>query len=69
MALLKRLETDESLAAFAGQFVPLKLVTTGQNEEWSSWSQKYPHEGRTIPVLFVVRADGKKIYDFTRVFW
>ena len=59
--LLKRLQTDRSLAAFAGQFVPLKLTTDG-NAEWSKWSRQYPHQGRTVPIVYVIRADGEKLY-------
>jgi len=61
VALLKRLETDRSLAVFAGQFVPLKLVTDG-NPEWSKWARQYPVEGNGIPRLYVIRADGERIY-------
>ena len=61
MALLRRLETDKSLAVFAGQFVPLKLTTDG-NPEWSAWTRKYPLDGNGIPRLYVVRADGEKLY-------
>lgn len=46
---------------FAGQFVPLKLTTDG-NPEWSAWARKYPLDGNGIPRLYVVRADGEKLY-------
>jgi hypothetical protein len=59
--LLDRLENDRSLARFAGQFVPLKIVTDG-NPEWSKWASKYPIDGRGIPRLYVVRADGEKLF-------
>lgn len=55
------MNTDRSLSAFAGQFVPLKLITDG-NPEWSKWARTYPTEGRGIPLLYVVRADGQKLY-------
>ncbi|MGI9516531.1 MAG: SHD1 domain-containing protein [Pirellulaceae bacterium] len=61
MRLLERLESDPSLSAFSGQFVPLKLVTN-QNSEWANWSQRYEHEGNAIPILFVIRADGEQLY-------
>lgn len=61
MELLKRLESDQSLAVFVGQFVPLKLVTDG-NREWSKWARQYPVEGNGIPRLYVVRADGEQLY-------
>ncbi len=62
MALLDRLYNDRSLAVFAGKFVPLKLVTEGQNEEWAVWSRRYRAVGNGIPQLFVIRADGEKLY-------
>ena len=46
---------------FAGQFVPLKLTTDG-NREWSRWARQYPIEGRGIPRLYVIRADGKQLH-------
>ena len=59
--MLDRLENDRSLAAFAGQFVPLKIITDN-NVDWSQWSRKYPMTGNGIPQLYVVRADGEQIY-------
>ncbi len=59
--MLKRLETDRSLARFAGQFVPLKIVTSN-NPDWAKWSRKYPVDGNGIPRLYVVRADGEKLF-------
>lgn len=58
---MERLSTDRSLSAFAGQFVPLKLITDG-NPQWSKWATTYPAEGKGIPYLYVVRADGEKLY-------
>ncbi len=60
MALMKRLNTDRSLAPLVAQFVPLKIDT--QTPEWQAWARKYPHEGTAIPILYVVRADGTKMY-------
>ena len=45
---------------FAGQFVPVKIVTSGK--QWGEWTRKYPREGKTIPILYVIRADGEKLY-------
>lgn len=56
----KRLETDTSLSQFAGQFVPLKVVTKG--EQWQQWASKYKREGSSIPIIYVVRADGEQLY-------
>ncbi len=48
------------MARYAGWFVPLKIETRG--EEWSKWTSQYRHEGSSIPIVFVVRADGKQLY-------
>lgn len=60
MALLNRLQTDQSLARYAGWFIPLKIETNG--EEWGKWATRYQHEGSSIPIVFVVRADGQQLY-------
>ena len=59
--LLDRLENDRSLARFAGQFVPLKMVTNN-NPDWNKWARMYPVDGNGIPRLYVIRADGEKLY-------
>ncbi|MEM8665990.1 MAG: SHD1 domain-containing protein [Planctomycetota bacterium] len=59
--MLDRLENDRSLARFAGQFVPLKIITSN-NPEWAKWSRLYPIEGGGIPRLYVIRADGEKLF-------
>ena len=45
---------------FAGQFVPVKIVTKG--EQWGDWKKKYPPIGSGIPYLYVIRADGTSLY-------
>jgi tetratricopeptide (TPR) repeat protein len=45
------------------QFVPLKVDTDGAN--WGKWAQKYPPEGNGIPIIYVIRADGQKMYGKT----
>ena len=42
------------------QFVPLKVETQG--EVWASWSRKYPPAGRSIPLIYVIRADGEQVF-------
>ena len=59
--LLDRLENDRSLARFAGQFVPLKIVTNN-NPDWAKWARLYPVDGNGIPRLYVIRADGERLY-------
>lgn len=58
---MNRLENDRSLARFAGQFVPLKLITDG-NPQWNQWARKYPVNQNAIPILYVIRADGEKLF-------
>lgn len=60
MALLQRLQTDPSLARYAGWFIPLKIETNG--DEWGKWASRYQHEGDSIPIVFVVRADGQQLF-------
>jgi hypothetical protein len=42
------------------QFVPLKIDTDG--DQWAAWGTKYRHEGKGIPILYVVRANGELAY-------
>jgi hypothetical protein len=42
------------------QFVPLKVDTEGN--DWQVWARKYRPEGRAIPILYVIRADGQMLY-------
>ncbi len=58
--MLDRLSTDRSIAGLVAQFVPLKVETDGPN--WGQWASKYRHEGSGIPILYVIRADGEKLY-------
>jgi hypothetical protein len=60
VALLARLQTDQSLARYAGWFIPLKIETNGS--EWGKWASRYQHEGNSIPIVFVVRADGQQLF-------
>jgi hypothetical protein len=62
VALLQRLNTDKSLSAFAGQFVPVKVVTNGSDPDWGKLARAYPSEGNGIPKLYVIRADGQMLY-------
>ena len=50
------------MAAFAGQFVPIKLTTSANNADWKTWSRKHPSNLRGIPQIYVVRSDGKQLF-------
>ena len=43
-----------------GQFVPLKVISKG--DQWQQWASKFKAEGRGIPKIYVVRADGEQLY-------
>ncbi len=43
-----------------GQFVPLKVISSG--DQWQQWTRKYKREGSGIPIIYVVRADGEQLY-------
>lgn len=52
--------TDRSLTGIVAQFVPLKINTS--SPDWRTINRKYPTQGNTIPVVYIIRADGKKIF-------
>ena len=58
--LEKRLVSDRNLAPLVAQFVPLKVDVS--SADWRTLSSQYPVAGNTIPVVFVIRADGQKIF-------
>ncbi len=45
---------------YAGWFIPLKMETG--STEYRKWSKQYKHEGRAIPIVFVVRSDGTQLF-------
>lgn len=61
MALSNRLQKEPASRALAARFVLLKVVTEDR-ATWTEWSRKYRAEGNGIPMVFVVRADGKMLY-------
>ena len=40
----------------------LLKVGTDDRQMWGEWSRKYKHEGNGIPIVYVIRADGKQLY-------
>lgn len=48
------------MAPYVTQFVPLKVDTA--SPEYQQLQRKHQSEGNTIPKVFVIRADGKKLY-------
>ncbi len=58
--MLKRLNTDQDLDRFSGQFVPIKLDIS--TDEYRAFRKDHPPEGKTIPKIIVVRADGETMF-------
>ncbi|MEE3373242.1 MAG: SHD1 domain-containing protein [Planctomycetota bacterium] len=52
--------SDRNLAPLVAQFVPLKVDVS--SADWRTLSSQYPVPGNTIPVVYVIRADGQKIF-------
>lgn len=42
------------------QFVPIKLDVA--SDEFRDWERAHPSEGRSIPIIYIVRADGETLY-------
>lgn len=38
------------------------MTTSGGDEDWNKWNQRYPHKLRAIPMIFVLRSDGELLY-------
>ncbi|MCH8830600.1 MAG: hypothetical protein IID45_13570 [Planctomycetes bacterium] len=49
------------LRPLSAQFVLLKLDTNDRTE-WPKWQRQYPTGGSGVPIVYVVRADGKKLF-------
>lgn len=62
MALKKELSTSRSLQPLVAQYVPLLIGFEGSGD-FGKWLGKYQAEGgNAIPQVFVIRADGEKLY-------
>lgn len=58
--LMKKFAKDRNFASLAAQYVPIKIST--DSEEFQELYRAYRPEGGGIPYLFVIRADGEKLY-------
>lgn len=61
--MAKQLETDESVAPAAANYVILKIDTGSRL--WREWREKYDIDGDGVPQVVILRADGKQIYGKT----
>jgi hypothetical protein len=57
---MKRFGTDPQLQKYSEWFVPLKLDVN--SDQWKSFRKTYKHDGGSTPYVFIVRADGQKLY-------
>lgn len=44
----------------ADQVVYLKVDL--DDESWNTWSRKFPHQGRMLPIVYLIRADERQMY-------
>jgi hypothetical protein len=54
------LASDPSIQHLSAQFVSIKINT--EDDAWATWLAKYPHEGEDTPIVYIIRADGEKLY-------
>jgi hypothetical protein len=59
-ALKRRFASEASLRPLLAEFVPLHLDV--DEPAWQEWARQFPAEGNTLPFLYVIRADGEKLY-------
>lgn len=60
MALQRRLNTELALQPLLAQFVPVHIDST--SDEWQEWERKFPSKSDSIPIVYVIRADGESLY-------
>lgn len=58
--MFSRLDKDRKIRPLVSQFVALKVNSDG--DQWQEWASKYKKEGKGIPIVYVIRADGKQLY-------
>lgn len=57
---MKRFGSDPQLQKYAEWFIPVKLDIA--SEQWKAFRKVYRHDGGIVPIVFIVRADGEKLY-------
>lgn len=56
----QRLVTELPLQPLLAQFVSVHIDSN--SEEWQAWERKYPSQGGSIPIVYMIRADGESLY-------
>ena len=60
MELQERLATDLTLQPLLARFVSIHIDS--DSDAWQKWEQKFPSQSDSIPILYVIRADGESLY-------
>ncbi len=58
--MMKRFGSDPQLQKYSEWFVPVKIHTS--SDQWSEFRKNYDYEQGSVPIVFIVRADGEKLY-------
>ena len=56
----ERLATDLTLQPLLARFVSVHIDS--DSDAWQKWEQKFPSKSDSIPILYVIRADGESLY-------
>ncbi|HET6878833.1 MAG TPA: tetratricopeptide repeat protein [Pirellulales bacterium] len=52
--------TDIALQPLLAQFVSVHIDST--SDEWQKWERKFPSKSDSIPIVYLIRADGESLY-------
>jgi len=59
--LLRRLQTEPELRQLLTQYVPVEIKVG--SPEWTLWTQQFKPGGQGVPLIYIVSAEGKEIYN------
>jgi len=58
--LQRRLVTELALQPLLAQFVSVHIDSN--SEAWQAWERKFPSKSDSIPIVYMIRADGESLY-------
>jgi hypothetical protein len=59
--LRQRLQTEPDLRELLAQYVPVEIEAG--TADWNLWTQQFPPGGNGVPLIYIVSAEGKEIYN------
>jgi tetratricopeptide (TPR) repeat protein len=59
--LLQRLKTEPDLQQLLTQYVPIEIKAG--TPDWNVWTQQYKPGGGGVPLIYIVDAEGKEVYN------